>query len=210
MSSQSQERTPTISEAKFDHVVDGLTANGYQETDMQYNIGRLDGQSNGIRMDLVNPDTRDRVLITLDGSDLSEAMISETLGHDVMLGLLERSKGVSSYAIPRGARLLSKVLEAAPYKPDYMAKLTSRRDEIQAALAGLDENSFGITDDQLVLSHNGESDQDDVHICIVPPLKAPNVVNAMYSDPDISKLNKQQRVPRLYGVSADDQIRSSN
>jgi len=185
-------------ELKFDGVVDDLLSNGYQETDLQYNIARTDGEARTDRIDLINPETSDRLLVVLDSDEQSEALVRQTLGDRSVLALRASSQGVRTYGVPRDAKLLSRVMAVSPYRPDYMHKLMVKNREINHALSELDSNRFGINLDSLVLIGNGDDDLDDVHISVVPPLRLQVATNPIFNGThdDINKKEAKDETTR--------------
>lgn len=149
-----------------------LTERGFRETDMQYNIGRLEGQSRR-GFDLVQPITKDRLYITEAGSEVAETIVSELTDPHSLLELEDRQTDYAIYKVPRGTRPLIKTLRAGPYQRSYMQLLGLRTYRLLNTLSLLDEQAFGVDVDSIALTHNGDDTEDDVYLTLVPPLTAP-------------------------------------
>ena len=157
-----------------------LLDSGYRETDMQFNIARIEGSStNKKRIDLVNPFIHDRVLIAQEGDPDSENLILRELGSHALFNQIEQVvPNFNIYQISSSSRLAIKTLRSSPYSPDYMRVLESRVNQFLGRLGLLDENSFGITINDIAITHNGSDyEDDDIHFTIVPPI-SPLVVGA--------------------------------
>ncbi|MGB4759485.1 MAG: hypothetical protein WBP26_05515 [Candidatus Saccharimonadales bacterium] len=148
---------------------------GFRETDMQFNIGRVEGGvTNGF--DMVNPKTKERLYVTSPGSPESEEAVWELLGKPgifgahVLLDLRERTEDYAVYDVPRGSRLLTKLLETSPYHPAYMNKLNGLSSRMLAVLAAADEHSFGVDINTIAFTHNGSTHEGDNYLTIIPPL----------------------------------------
>ncbi len=154
----------------------------YQPTDMQFNIGRLEGGP--LRgYDLVNPVSRERILLARDSSIDSERLVRLRLGRLAIPPRMPKLHPYDSYDIyymPFGARLLIKTLRAAPYNPDYMANVTDRVGVFMRRLHQLDPGLFGLTLTTIAVGHDIEDgERDDVALMVVPPLAAPGQAEAL-------------------------------
>jgi hypothetical protein len=144
---------------------------GYKNTDMQFNIGRVEGgPTRGY--DLIDPVTKNRVYVTGPSDENSEDMVRAALGEHSVLEPTERTSDYTVYAVPHGSLLLEKTLQQGPYRIPYMQKLAVRSFLFMEGLNKLDPHAFGIDGNSIALTHNGEAEEDDVHLTVVPPLLA--------------------------------------
>lgn len=142
---------------------------GYKLTDMQFNIGRIEGGL--VRgYDLINPATNERVYVTSAGSEEAEERVRSVLGHHSILAATERTSDYAVYDLSKGARLLVKTLEQGPYSHAYMQRLATRAFAFMEALDSIDDRAFGLDSNSIAITHNGDAEEDDVHLTVIPPL----------------------------------------
>ncbi|MBI3624340.1 hypothetical protein HY218_01775 [Candidatus Saccharibacteria bacterium] len=142
--------------------------NGWRETDMQFQISRIEGlRPRGL--DIVHGSGR---LLIVENSDLeSERIVAKNLGAQAILKRSRHEGIISTYRIPKDARLLVKTLRQAPFVDPYMEHLALRAGTFMHNLAELDPGLFGITIENVAITHDGkDSSRDDVVLTVVPPL----------------------------------------
>jgi hypothetical protein len=104
MSQTRQTAQPTD---KYETRVDSLLKNGFSETNMQFNIGRIRGLDRR-GYDLIDGSGNNRILVTTPNSERSAAFIKHSLGSHAVLEQLEGTSDFSVYQVPTGARLLKR------------------------------------------------------------------------------------------------------
>lgn len=147
-------------------VYDALERQGYKETDAQFSVTQFE-PNKPIRIDLVNPLEKDRVVVSEPSDEEGEHAVRRMFGEHATLDNIHRGMSAAVYRIPRGSRLLSATLRSGPYENDYMRNLGARAfrfiDKVNAINPRLK-----VTVDDVALTHNGIED-DDVYMTLLPP-----------------------------------------
>lgn len=151
---------------------------GFKETDMQFNIGRMEGYSYR-GLDLINPLTRERVYLTGHSSEEATEMIRRRLG-DIVLPQTRTAHApyegaeVDVYGVQPGTHSLIKTLRQSPYDGDvYAAKLARSAGRLLKEIYKLDKGMFGIYLESIAVSHSDDWETDDAKLIVVPPLAEP-------------------------------------
>jgi hypothetical protein len=153
------------------NVVEQFHERGFREVDAQFNVGQLEGFGRW-GVDLVNPATKERMLVTEPSDPVGEDAIRLGIGEHAVLETLEHAGDHSLYRVPRGARLLARTLMNPPYEPLYMKLLTIRAKWFLDNLQTLEEDRLGIGPERVAVAHNGIEldDEDDAFFTAVPPI----------------------------------------
>lgn len=173
----------------FEQKLHELVGDQYRTVDIQFNLARgVDGETRGL--DVVSP-TRGRLLITPPSCQESEDRVRRAGGDHSMLNVIEHGDDYSLYHVPQGARLLARTLQNPPYEAPYMRLLATKADRLLGLLDRLDQNSFGLSANNIAIGHNGDEndDGDDTFLMVVPPLDAPSTteqgdVESLYTTED--------------------------
>jgi hypothetical protein len=163
--------------------VESLLASGFQETSPLFNVA-INNSDQIRRYDLINPLSNERVLWTPPSHEDAMAVIEDMIGnqkHPVFFPKIATTEEGVLYSVPTSVRTLAGTLIESPYIEKYNRKLTQRGSEFLGKLAVLDENSFGLDLEDVVISHNGLAD-DDSYFSLMPPVNSP-IDTRLITDP---------------------------
>jgi hypothetical protein len=168
----------------------------YRPTDAQFSLANNADIRPGL--DIINPRTKDRILIT-HGSDhaveskLSKLITKKRLGATVLTLVTEipdRSISASSdefdsiqiYQIPSGARLLAPSIKDPSYNVKYIERLCFKLGSIMNLVRNSDDHLFDMSINSIaVVNGNDDEAEDDTRFAFVPPVnvqpRASDIVN---------------------------------
>lgn len=147
----------------------------YHETDMQFNVGRIEGQQPR-GYDIVDESGADRYYVTSPSSSVAASRLAQRFGDQVVPPVVIETDDIAVYDITAGSRLLVKTLQQAPYGEKYMQKLCNRTGFFLRAVRRLDAGLFGLTIENLAVSYKEDEEVDDTFLTVVPPLREPGTV----------------------------------
>lgn len=152
-------------------VVTKLLGSGFIEANPLFNVAP---NPNDGRYDLIDPGSDTRLLWTPPTDEEAMAVAEELIGnedHPVFFPLVSKNEGGNLYQLPLSVRLLATTVESSPYIPEYTDRLKRRAGEFIHKFAILDVHSFGLTEKDLIINHNGDN-TDDIFFSVLPPLES--------------------------------------
>jgi hypothetical protein len=174
----------------------------YHETDMQFNIGRIEGQiPRG--QDIVDESGNDRYYIAPISSHQAADQLVRKFGPEVVLPVVDIHDGAVVYEVMPGSRLMAKTLQQAPYGEKYMQKLAHRTGRFLRAVRKLDAGLYGLNIEGLAVTYHEDEDvdADDTFLTIVPPLAEPGATVAVDNEHimlDASRYIHQQATRKAF------------